>query len=85
MIPWKTEEPTSRPIHTLTIGPCHISVRERGDGKPTVWQSIQLCVGEFSTDPLDECLESWPRKAVRMLHQAARELEQRLKELEQDP
>jgi hypothetical protein len=82
MIPWiLSETPQPKREAVITIGSCQLSVSERQD-LGTRWQWIMFSCGEFSDSPLDECLETWPKRAVQLARQAVRELDQRLQELD---
>ena len=82
MIPWNQKHPESQSDEaTITIGPCQLSVRERC-GSNKRWQFAMISVGEFSEAPLDECLETWPKRAIQLAHQVVNELVHKLKELD---
>ncbi len=78
MIPWKRT-----PDATITVGPCQLSVSEVRGNSDQRWLWATLSFGEFSAAPMDECLEQWPKRAIKLAHQAVRELDRKLKELDE--
>ncbi len=82
MIPWnKTETRTLQEAH-FNIGSADLSVKERSDGDRQ-WQLLTLTVGEFTEAPFEECIETWPRRAVQVARQAISELDRRLKAIDE--
>ena len=83
MIPWKHETPRTTAEATITIGPCHLSVRDHEGSASKRWQWCMISLGEFSEAPLSECLESWPKRAVKLARQAVSDLDRRLREIDE--
>jgi len=84
MIPW-TPTPTPQPKNEaeITVGPCHLSVCEHDGTAGKRWQYLSLSLGEFSDTPMDECLGTWPKRAVQLARQAITELDRKLQAMDE--
>lgn len=83
MIPWEqTKAPQPKPTARFTVGACDLSVHESEGGAGKRWQWANVSFGEFSDATFNECLETWPKRAIKLAHQAVRELDRKLQELD---
>ncbi len=82
LLQWKHPDPDPPGLESeAKYGNVRLLVREDSQRQ---WQSVILCFGRFSEQTHEECLESWPREALKLARTALDEFEAQLPEADED-
>jgi len=63
MIEWtkESEEPEPERRVLLNLDGLHLSLSDDGSNR---WQYVSVSFGEFTEESFDDCMETWPAKAI---------------------